>query len=76
MGDQVDSGYDFDNTLCCNLINQNQNHMTISSLLKGGIQIGLKNFLSLVGALILYFNHLGSLLKRWDYHCYGFILQP
>ena len=42
-------------TLCCNLIgNQNQNHMTISSLLKGGIQIGLKNFLSLVGALILY----------------------
>ena len=28
--------------------------MTISSLLKGGIQIGLKNFLSLVGALILY----------------------
>ena len=43
------------NTLYCNLIaNQNQNHMTISSLLKGGLQIGLKNFLSLVGALILY----------------------
>ena len=29
--------------------------MTISSILKGGIQIGLKNFLSLIGALILYF---------------------
>lgn len=28
--------------------------MTISSILKGGIEIGLKNFLSLVGALILY----------------------
>ena len=28
--------------------------MTISNILKGGIEIGLKNFLSLVGALILY----------------------
>lgn len=28
--------------------------MTVSSILKGGIEIGLKNFISLVGALILY----------------------